>query len=302
MEWLNYHHLHYFWVVAREGGLTQASKVLRLARPTLSGQVHALEERLGEKLFVRSGRRLVLTDTGRLVQGYADGIFSLGSELLAAVQGRATAPPRLDVGIADVVTKLVVRRLLDPVLRLPAPVHLVCHEDTQERLLARLGLNELDVILTDAPVPAASSTRAFNHLLGECGCSFFAAKGLANLRQGFPRSLDGAPLLLPLPGAPLRRSLDQFFLREAVRPRVIAEFEDSALLKIFGADGIGVFAAPTIVEREVRRQYGVTVIGRSDAVRERFYAISSERRIHDPAVLAITTVAQQKLFGPRRAG
>lgn len=301
MEWLNYHHLLYFWVVAREGGLVPAGKVLKLTHPTLSAQVKALEERLGEKLFTKVGRKLQLTEMGRVVYRYAEEIFSLGRELVDTVQGRATGQPgRLAVGIADVVTKLVVRRLLAPAFTLPAPVRLVCSEDSQERLLAELALHSLDLVISDEPVPSGSSVRAYSHLLGETGVSFFGTAALAGAhRRGFPSSLDGAPMLLPLEHLPLRRSLNLWFERHHVRPRVVGEFEDSALLKVVGAEGRGLFAAPTVVEEEVKAQYGVQVIGRAPEVRERYYAISIERRLKHPAVLAITQAAREELFSPR---
>jgi LysR family transcriptional regulator, transcriptional activator of nhaA len=298
MEWLNYHHLLYFWVVAREGGLLPASKILRLSHPTISSQVHALEERLGEKLFTRVGRRLVLTDVGRVVYKYADEIFSLGGELLDTLKGRPTGrPARLNVGVVDVVPKMIVRRLLEPALALPEPVHLVCHEDSYEKLLADLSLHTLDVVLADAPVPPGSHVRAYSHLLGECGVDFFATPAVAAAhRRHFPRSLDGAPLLLPIEGTVLRRALDHWLDASAIRPRIVAEFEDSALLKAFGADGAGIFPAPAAVEREVRRQYGVERVGRVKTIRERFYAISVERRIKNPAIVAIGDAARNRLF------
>lgn len=298
MEWLNYHHLLYFWVVAREGGLTPAGKLLRLSHPTLSTQIRALEERLGAPLFVKVGRKRELSETGRLVYRYADEIFSLGHELLDMVHGRARGQAvRLDVGVVDVVPKLVVRRMLQPALTLAEPVKLVCHEDTHERLLAELALHTLDIVIADAPVPSGSSVRAFNHLLGETSVSFFAVPALAkHLRRGFPRSLDGAPMLLPLEGVALRRSLNAWFQRRGIAPRVVAEFEDSALLKQFGADGLGAFAGPTVMTREICRQYGVRAIGSAAEVRESFYAISAERRLHNPAVLAILDAARTELF------
>jgi len=301
VETLNYHHLRYFWVVAREGGLVQAGKVLHLSHPTLSAQIHALEDQLGEKLFTRAGRRLVLNELGRTVFRYADEIFSLGRELVDAVEGRPGGQPlRLDVGVADVVPKLVVRRLLAPALGLPEPVRLVCHEASQEQLLADLSQHALDVIIADAPVPTGSAVRAFNHLLGETGVSFFGTPELVKDRQqGFPASLDGAPMLLPLENLTLRRALNQWFDRHHLRPRVVAEFEDSALLKVFGADGLGIFTAPSAVEREVEVQYGVRVLGRTEEVRERFYAISAERRLQHPAVVAISEAARNQLFGAR---
>ena len=298
MEWLNYHHLLYFWLVAREGGLKAAGRVLRLSHPTLSAQVHALEDQLGEKLFTRAGRRLQLTEMGRLVYGYADQIFTLGRELQDTVQGRSTGRPlRLNVGVVDVVPKLVVRRLLQPALALPEPVRLVCHEGSYERLLGQLADHALDLVLADAPVPPGSAVKAFNHLLGETGVSLLATPALArSLRADFPRSLDGAPVLLPLEHLGLRRALEQWFSRLEVRPKVVAEFEDSALLKVFGADGLGVFPVPTVIEREVLGQHGVEVLGRTEEVRERFYAISVERRLKHPAVVAITDAARQELF------
>lgn len=301
MEWVNYHHLLYFWAVAREGGLVAAGKVLRLSHPTLSAQIHTLEAQLGEKLFTKVGRKLALTDAGRVAFRYADEIFALGREMVDTVKGRSTGQPlRLDVGIADAVPKLVVRRLLQPALSLPEPARLVCYEDAYEKLLADLSLHTLDIVISDAPVPPGSSVRAFNHLLGETGVSFFGTKPLARLyRRGFPASLNGAPMLLPLENLTLRRALNQWFDRQGIEPRIVAEFEDNALLKVFGGDGVGVFTAPTVVEREVIRQYGVSLIGRAPQVRERFYAISVERRLNHPAVVAICDAARQELFGPR---
>jgi LysR family transcriptional activator of nhaA len=299
MEWLNYHHLMYFWTVAREGTLVAAGKVLRLSHPTLSAQIHALEDSLGEKLFVRTGRRLVLTEMGHVVYRFAEEIFSLGREMVDTVHGRASGQPlRVDVGIADAVPKLIVHRLLQPALGLPTPIRLVCHEDSYERLLANLSLHTLDIVISDAPVPPGSSVRAFNHLLGETGVSFFATKALArSFRRGFPTSLDGAPLLLPLETLTLRRSLNQWLDRHDIKPRVLAEFEDSALLKVFGADGVGIFPAPTVMEADVCRQYGVQVLGRVPEVRERFYAISIERKLKNPAIVAISEAAQHEVFG-----
>lgn len=299
MEWLNYHHLLYFWLVAREGGLAPASARLRLAQSTISGQVHALEHALDEKLFVRRGRKLVLTEIGHLVYRYADEIFSLGEELQDALKGRPVSQPlRLIVGIADVVPKLVARSLLEPALKLPVTVRLVCREDKPERLLADLATHDLDVVLTDAAVPPSTRIRVFNHLLGECDVAFFATAGLERShRAAFPRSLDGAPMLLPTQNTVLRRALDQWFAKLGIRPNVVAEFEDSALLKVFGQTGQGIFPAPSVIGNEIQRQYKVRVVGRTADVRERFYAISLERRLKHPAVVAISEAAKQKLFG-----
>lgn len=299
MEWLNYHHLLYFWMVVREGGMAKAAAQLRLSHPTVSGQVRALEEALGEKLFVKEGRRLVLTEMGKLVYGYADEIFTLGRELMDTVKGRPTGRPlRLVVGIAEVVPKLIAKRLLDPARALSPQVLLVCREDKTERLFGELAAHELDVVLSDTPLPPGSGVRAYNHLLGECGVTIFARKDLAaRHREGFPRSLDGAPMLLPMGSTSARRSLDQWFDERGVRPAVVAEFDDSALLKVFGQDGMGLFPSPTAIEREVCRQYGVVPVGRIDDVRERFYALSGERRIRHPAVSAICDAARTKIFG-----
>lgn len=302
MEWINYHHLLYFWLVAREGGLVAAGKVLRLSHPTLSAQIRALEASMGEKLFVKSGRRLALTETGRVVFRYADEIFTLGREMLDTVKGRATGqPPRLNVGVVDVVPKLVVRRLLQPALHLAEPVRIVCYEEAYEKLLAELALHSLDIVIADAPVPTGSSVRAYNHPLGETSVSLFGTKALAaKYKHGFPGSLDGAPILLPLENSTLRRALNHFFDKHGIRPRVVAEFEDSALMKVFGADGEGLFPSPTVVQREVCSQYLVQSLGVIEGVRERFYAISSERRLHHPAVLAISEAAKLELFASAR--
>lgn len=301
MEWLNYHHLLYFWVVAREGGLGPASRELRLAPPTLSGQIRLLEESLGEKLFEHSGRRLRLTDIGTEVYRYANEIFSLGGELLATLRGRTTERVRrLRVGVVDVMPKILVRHLLEPALHLPEPVQLVCYEDSYERLLAELALHALDVVLADQPPPPNSAVRVYSHLLGESGVTFFGAGCHAKLRRGFPGSLDGAPMLLPLPGSPMRRALEQWFASHAVRPRLVGEFEDSALLKVFGADGLGVFASTSVVDAQVRKQYEVSVIGHAPEIKERFYAISMERRLKHAAVIAISEAARSDLFAGRK--
>lgn len=302
LEWVNYQHLLYFWVVAREGGLVPAGKLLRLSHPTLSAQVHALEDQLGEKLFMKVGRKLALTDVGRVVFRYAEEIFTLGRELVDTVKGRSTGKPlRLDVGVVDAVPKLIVRRLLEPAMSLPEPVRIVCYEDSYEKLLADLTLHTLDIVIADGPVPSGSSVRAFNHLLGETEVCLFATKSLANTyRKGFPRSLEGAPMLLPLETSPVRRSLNQWFARHGVRPRIVAEFEDSALLKVFGADGIGLFPAPAAVEDAVCHQFGVQVVGRASEVKERFYAVSVERRLKNPAVVALTETARHELFAGGR--
>jgi LysR family transcriptional activator of nhaA len=298
MEWLNYHHLLYFWTVAREGSVSRASKVLLLAQPTVSGQLRSLEEALGQKLFERVGRSLVLTDVGRVVYRYADEIFGLGRELLDTVKGRGTGKAlTLTIGIADQVPKLIAHRLLEPARRLAEPVALVCHEDKPERLLASLALHELDIVFSDAPAGNATRVRAFSHLLGDTAITFFAAPALAaKARRGFPKSLETLPVLLPTRNTTLRRSLDAYFEAAGVRPRVVGEFEDSALLKVFGGAGEGCFPAPTVIAKEVARQFGVRTVGEASGVSERFYALSVERKIKHPAVLAITKAARERLF------
>jgi LysR family transcriptional activator of nhaA len=301
VESLNYNHLHYFWVVVREGGLVAAAKALRLSHPTLSAQIHALEDRLGEKLFAKVGRKLVLTDSGRVAFRYADEIFSLGRELLGSLEGKSGDKPlRLDVGVVDVLPKLVVSRLLKPALDLAQPVRLVCHEGDFERLLGALAQHDLDIVIADSPVPSGGAVRAHNHLLGTSTVGFFAAPTLAKaFRDGFPGSLDGAPILLPTQGVTLRRSLNQWFDRHGIHPKVVAEFDDTALLKVFGADGIGVFPAPEAVSEELQVRYDAAYVGQADGVVESFYAISAERRIKHPAVMAIAQAAPYEVFGTR---
>ena len=298
MEWLNYHHLLYFYTVAREGSVTKAAEVLRLAQPTLSGQIRKLEESFEEKLFLREGRNLALTDTGRLVYRYAEEIFSLGQEMQDALRGRPTnRPARLLVGISDAVPKLVCHRLLAKALELDEPVELVLHEGKTNDLLAALALQEYDMVLTDAPMGPPVRVKAFNHSLGGCDVSFFGAPSLARrYRPGFPKSLDGAPLLLPTRNTLLRHSLDLWFDSLGVRPIPIAEIEDTALLKVFGQHGTGIFAAPAVVADEIRKTHGVHLVGRTDEVREEFYAITVERRITHPAVAAIAEAAREGML------
>lgn len=298
MEWLNYHHLLYFYTVAREGGLAPAARVLNLAHPTISSQIHLLEDALGEKLFRRTGRRLEMTEMGQVVYRYAEEIFGLGQEMLDVVRGRATGRPvKVLVGVADALPKLVVHRLLEPARRLPEPVVLVVHEDKSDRLLGDLSMHALDVVLADAPLGPGTSVKAFNHLLGECEVLIFGVARLAaRHRRGFPGSLDGAPMILPTDNTTLRRSLDQWFQQKGIRPRVVAEIGDSALLKTIGHDGLGLFPAPGVVESQVRRQFGVQVVGRLPEVKERFYAVTIERKLRHPAVAAICHAAREELF------
>ncbi len=299
MEWLNYHHLLYFWVVAREGSIVRASQELHLAHPTISGQIHRLEEVLGTKLFARQGRHLVLTESGRVAFRYADEIFSLGREFVDTLKGRATGRPlRLVVGVADVLAPSLVRRFLQPAYRLGQEVQVICRADKSvEEFIAELALHRVDVVIADGPAGPGVAVRAFNHLLGECGTTFFAdAKLAAATRRRFPHSLDGAPFLLPGAPSAVRRSLEQWFDARGLRPKVVAELDDSALAKDFGQEGIGVFAVPSVIEAEVRRQYRVRLVGRAPAVRHQFYAISVERKIKHPAVVAVCETARKDIF------
>jgi len=298
MEWLNYHHLLYFWTVARLGSVTRATEELYLAQPTISAQLRALEESLGEKLFTRVGRNIVLTEMGRVVFRYADEIFSLGRELTDTVKGRSVGRPvQFTVGVVDVLPKLITYRLLQPALQMQEPIRIVCHEDKADRLLAELAVHGVDLVLADAPIGPLVKVRAFNHLLGESGVTIFGPTRLAaKYRRAFPRSLDGAPMLLPTENTSLRRSFDQWAHAEGINPLLVGEFEDSALLEAFGQSGVGLFPALSVIEKEVRRQYGVQIVGQIPSVRERFYAISIERKLKHPAVIAISETAQQKLF------
>ncbi|MFA6498389.1 MAG: transcriptional activator NhaR [Desulfurivibrionaceae bacterium] len=298
MEWLNYHHLFYFWTVMREGSLTAASVRLSLAPSTVSAQLSRLEETLGGKLFQRAGRNLEPTDLGRLVFRYADEIFSLGREMMDTIRGRPVAGPlSLKVGVVDVLPKLIVRRLLEPALQLPDRVKLVCLEDKEDALLAELAMHSLDVVLSDAPLRAGLSVKAYSHLLGECGITCFAVEKLAGaLREKFPQSLHEAPMLLPMEMTALRGGLERWFATLGIRPAIAGEFDDSALLNVFGQEGDGVFVAPTVIEPEVLRQHKVQVVGRTQAVKERYYAISVERIIKHPAVAAILETARHNLF------
>jgi LysR family transcriptional regulator, transcriptional activator of nhaA len=299
MEWLNYHHLLYFWTVARIGSVSRASEELRLTQATVSAQLKSLEQSLGEKLFRKSGRHLVLTDTGKIVFRYAEEIFSLGQELIGTLKGRpAGRLARVTVGVADVMAKLVVYKLIEPALKLKDPYRLVCKEGTNSELLAALAVHDIDVMLSDGPIDPAINVKAFSHLLGECGVILFGAPRLAaKYRAAFPRSLDGAPFLLPTSNTTARRSLDQWFESENIRPTIVAEFEDSALLKVFGQRGLGLFVAPSVISAEVQRQYDVKIVGRMENVTERFYAISLDRKLKHPAVVAISDAARARLGG-----
>jgi LysR family transcriptional activator of nhaA len=300
MRWLNYHHLLYFWTVAREGSIAKACGVLHLTQPTVSAQLKALEKSVKTPLFERQGRSLALTDAGKMVYRYADEIFSLGRELEDVVRGRpAGGAMRLVVGVADTLPKLVVHRLLRPAFHIGDEVRVSCVDGPPDRLLTQLALHEVDIVLSDSPTNPQIGLRAFNHLLGESGITFFGTADLVKqYRRGFPESLVNAPFLMPMGNTVLGRSLEQWFDDQGIRPHVRGEFADSALLKVFGSEGEGMFAAPTVVEEDVERAYRVGIVGRTDAIRERFYAITVQKRLQHPAVVAISKSAKKTLAAP----
>ena len=283
---LNYQHLLYFWSVVRTGSLTRACEELALSAPTISMQLRTLEERLGEKLLAKSGRALVPTEVGRMVFSYADEIFGLGQDLLEALDHRPTARPlRLVGGTDDVVPKEIAYRILKPTLALKRPVRIVCREGTLERLVAGLALHEVDVVLSDAPVTPSLNVRAYNHSLGTCEVLWMATPTLAKtLRRAFPKSLDGVPVLLPTDDTAIRRALDQWLAKQEVRPVMIGEFEDYAMLREFARSGHGFAPVPSILEEQFRKEYGVARVGVATGVKAEFYAISVERKIKNPAV------------------
>ncbi len=298
MRHLNYNHLQYFWTVAREGSIARASKSLHLTPQTISGQLKLLDEAVGQPLFNRVGRRLVLSDMGQIVFEYADEIFSVGAELASVVRGNPeTGPTMLSVGIVSSMPKLIAERIIAPVLLTEAPMRVRCQESSLEQLLSELAVHKLDLVLSDQPIPDGLSLKAYNHRLGQSGMSFFARTNQARSYRGrFPASLNDAPMLLPSRSSALRRRLDDWFENQSLFPRIVGEFDDSALLKAFGEAGAGVFAGPTAIEDEICRMYRMAVIGRTDDIKERFYAISPERRLRHPAVVLITDKARADLF------
>jgi LysR family transcriptional regulator, transcriptional activator of nhaA len=291
---LNFNHLHYFWMVAREGSVTAASRKLQLAQPSVSAQLRKLEERLGTALFQRTGRNLVLTEAGQALLVDAEAVFAAGQRLVDHLHGQSgKGPRRLAVGVPDVMPKLITYRLLAGVYSGAEQVELHCYEGGFNDLIGRLALGQLDVVLADSPVSSRLHVRAFNHKLGECGLSFFGVPTLAEqYRANFPESLHRAPLLLPTPGAEVRRSLDQWFEQQALTPRIVGEFDDSALLKEFGRAGVGLFAMPTVMEGAIAQHFGVELVGRVSPIRESYFAITTQQRIRHPGVLAITATAK----------
>ena len=298
MAWLNYHHLLYFWTVARCGTIAAASKELLLSQPTISTQLKTLEESLGQKLFQRQGRRLALTDVGRTTFRYADDIFRLGRELQETLKnGPVGQQVRLSVGVVDVIPKLVAERLLEPAYEAMPQLQLECQELPLPQLLARLAVHEFDVVLADQPPPADVKVRAYSHKLGDSGMSFFGVKAFAPLSKKFPQSLHGHPMLMTAQGTAVRTELDSWLESQGVRPRVVGEFDDSALMKVFGDRGRGVFAAPTAIEDGLLERGELELIGRTEAVRQSYYAITVDRRLRHPAVVAIAERARADLFG-----
>lgn len=295
---INYKHLYYFWVVAKEGSITKASDSLHLTPQTISGQLSQLEERLDIALFTKVGRNLKLTETGKLVMQYADEIFALGDELEEMLRTvPEDQPMEFNVGVLDVVPKSIAYQLLSPALDVNDSVRIVCREGSMEELLLDLAVHKLDLVLADTPIPKSINVKGFNHHLGECGISFFAAKPLAKkVSKQFPESLNGAPMLIPGKIASIYDQIQNWFTNNNIQPKIIGEFDDTALMKAFGRGGKGIFTAPTPIAKEVEHEYNVLEVGRTDQIVEQFYAITVERKIVHPAVIAITESAKRILF------
>jgi len=297
MEWLNYHHLRYFWVTAREGSLAKAAETLRVSQPSISEQIHELEFFIGEKLFRKEGRTNKLTEAGDVIFGYADAIFSLGSEMLGALKQRPSSKTlRLNVGVADSFPKLIANELLRPVFEMSQTVHAVFREGKMDDLLAQLSAHRLDLVLADEPAPSNTHFPTFSHFLGDSGSTFFSEKSLAKkLTKGFPHSLNGAQALLPTGNTSLRRSLELWFRENAVEPCVVAEFEDLALMKVMAAEGRGFIALPSVATGEASARYGFEPIGTAENCKVSFYGVTVARRMEHPAVTTITEAAKARL-------
>ncbi|MFT6406173.1 MAG: LysR family transcriptional activator of nhaA [Marinomonas primoryensis] len=291
---INFKHLHYFWMVAKQGSITKASEHLHITPQTISGQISLLEEQLGKDLFNKVGRNLVLTDTGHMVLSYADEIFSLGSELEQSVRIASTDRTQLlRVGIADSIPKSIAYRLLAPAMALDIPIRFVCKENSLESLLGELALHKLDLIIADGPIPPHLGVRGFNHFLGECGTSFMAAPNLVEQgKADFPRSLIGSPFLIPSDQSLIQIQLLQWLEKHHIHPKIMGEFDDRALMKTFGQAGAGVFIVPSAIANEVAKQFQVEVIGSTEEIREQFFAIATEQRLSNPAIVAITDAAK----------
>ncbi len=289
MDRLNYHHLLYFWLVAREHGLANACAKIRLSPSTISGQIHALEHTLDQKLFQKKGRRLELTDMGRIVYRYADEIFTLGKELQDAIHDRPVGKPlRLQVGIVDVVPKLIAKKMLEPALALGSAIRLICVEDRLDRLMPALAMHELDVVLADSASESSSTIKAFNHLMIDCPVAILGANRICRqYANKFPISLRGAPLLLPTSNTALRRAMDHWLSDKSMLPQIVGEFDDHALLEVFGESGLGLFPVPALIADAITKKLNVRKVGVLKEIREKFYAITVERRVTHPGVAAI---------------
>lgn len=295
---INYKQLYYFWSVAKYGGVTRAAEQLHLTPQTISGQVSELAQSLGVALFHRSGRRLKLTSAGELAFSHAEEIFQSGKTLEALIKGHQHQGDLLfRVGVSNVVPKSIAYSLLSPAIHISEPVRLICFEDKLELLFAELAIHNIDLVIADRPLYSDTGVKGFSHLLGECATAFYAVPELARqIREGFPQSLDGAPLLMPGPESAMRPALEHWFAQQSITPRVKAEFDDSGLMKAFGQEGIGLFPAPEVIKAQAARQHGVEIAGTTEEVTCRYYAISTERRIRHPALAAISQSAQSKLF------
>jgi LysR family transcriptional activator of nhaA len=299
MRHLNYNHLQYFWTVAKEGSITKATGVLHLTPQTISGQLKLLEDSIGEALFSRVGRGLVLTETGHLVFQYADEIFSLGAELSSKMRsGDIGVPEGLKVGIVNSIPKLIAFRILRPALNSEQPLRLVCKEGNLEDLLGELAVHQLDIVISDCAIPLGFNVKAYSHAIGESSIAFFCSNVDAKKYQkDFPKSLHKAPMLVPTTNNPVRRGIEDWFERQDISPRIVAEFEDSALMKVFGGEGVGVFPAPDVMRKEIEEMYRVSQVGTTKTVVESYYAISPERKLKHPIVLQLIESARQNLIG-----
>lgn len=299
MAGLNFKHLRYFWMVAKSGSIVRASEQLHLTPQSISGQLSEFEDALGVDLFRRVGRGLELTDTGQRMLGYAEQIFTLGDELVDSLrEGALPQSVPFRVGIADSVPKMVAYRLVEPSLGLSEPIKLICREGRLTTLLADLAVHRLDMVIADRPMPDNLNVRGYDHFLGESGVSVFGARSLHKTASGeFPGLLDGMPFLMPGAEVALHSRLLRWFEAERLRPRIVGEFDDSALLQAFGQAGAGYFAAPTAIEDYIVRQYEMQVVGRIETVREQMYAITNERKLTHPIIAAICQFAQHDIFG-----
>jgi LysR family transcriptional activator of nhaA len=298
MRHLNYNHLFYFWTVAREGSISKACGKLHLTPQTVSAQIKLLEETVGEPLFDRVGRGLVLSEVGSMVMRYADEIFSAGMELNRFLRsGEFTGSRAFNVGITDSIAKLVAYRVLQPAMDEEADVKLVCEEGRLDRLLGTMATHRLDLIISDAPLPGGTHIKAFNHHLGHSEIKIFATPALAKkYRKKFPESLDGAPFLMPTRENAVRRALEHWFELHQLTPNIVAEVYDSALLKSFGGEGAGLFPGSAVIEDNIRTMYAVEDVGTAKGIHEQYYAISPERKIKQPVVLTICEWARSHVF------